>query len=114
MDRGSSLSETVRLPSISIPFAYSLRMGHKIKKINQRLELDTIVSDFKRFNLGVGDQVQIPQKRPCVVQRLRDTHSFMTFKVLGRDQDKENVIHLLLQPRGVENIPITSILGNLE
>ncbi|MFQ6634890.1 hypothetical protein Gotur_011423 [Gossypium turneri] len=69
--------KTVRFPSISIPFAYSSRMGNKIKKINERLE--TSASDFKKFNLG--ENVQILQNRPCVVQSHGDTHSFMTFKL---------------------------------
>lgn len=97
----------VRFSSISIPFAYSLRMGQKIKKINERLE--TIATDFKRFNLG--ENVQILQNRPCSVQSHRDTHSFMTFKALGRDQDKENIIDLLVQPRSVQNNPVIPIVG---
>ncbi|KAG8490296.1 hypothetical protein CXB51_015803 [Gossypium anomalum] len=98
---------TVRFSSISIPFAYSLRMGHKIKKISERLE--TIATDFKRFNLG--ENVQILQNRPYVVPSHRDTHSFMTFKVLGRDQVKENIIDLLVQPRGVETMTVIPIVG---
>ncbi|GMI65092.1 hypothetical protein like AT3G14470 [Hibiscus trionum] len=97
---------TVRFPSISLP-AYTLRMGHKIKKINERLE--TIAGDFKRFNLG--EHAQIPQNRPYIIQSHRDTHSFMTFKVLGRDGDRENIIDLLVQPRAVENIPVIPIVG---
>ncbi|KAG8478924.1 hypothetical protein CXB51_028926 [Gossypium anomalum] len=99
--------KTVRFSSISIPFAYSLRMGQKIKKINERLE--TIATDFKRFNLG--ENVQILQNPPYVVQSHRDTHSFMTFKVLGRDQDKENIIRLVVQPRDGQNIPVIPIVG---
>ncbi|KAG8478921.1 hypothetical protein CXB51_028936 [Gossypium anomalum] len=67
--------KTERFSSISIPFAYSLRMGNKIKTINERLK--TIATDFKRFNLG--QNVQILQNRPYVVPSHRDTHSFMTF-----------------------------------
>ncbi|KAH1083202.1 hypothetical protein J1N35_022963 [Gossypium stocksii] len=99
--------KTVRFSSISIPFAYSLRMGHKIKKINERLE--TIATDFKRFNLG--ENVQILQNRPYVVPSHRDTHSLMTFKVLGRDQVKENIVDLLVQPRGVETMTVIPIVG---
>ncbi|KAL4351736.1 hypothetical protein GQ457_06G017510 [Hibiscus cannabinus] len=103
----STTSKSVRFPSIPFPSVYSLRMGHKIKKINERLE--TVAADFKRFNLGA--QIQTPQNRPYVVQSHRDTHSFMTFKVLGRDRDRENIIDLLVQPRGVENIPVIPIVG---
>ncbi|KAK8712911.1 hypothetical protein V6N13_148139 [Hibiscus sabdariffa] len=103
----STTSKSVRFPSIPFPSVYSLRMGHKIKKINERLE--AVAADFKRFNLG--EQIQIPQNRPYVVQSHRDTHSFMTFKVLGRERDRENIIDLLVQPRGVENIPVIPIVG---
>ncbi|KAA3473101.1 Leucine-rich repeat containing protein isoform 1 [Gossypium australe] len=40
-----------------------------------------------------------------------DTHSFMTFKVLGRDHDKENIIDLLVLPRGVETMTVIPIVG---
>ncbi|XVF06560.1 hypothetical protein REPUB_Repub06bG0059800 [Reevesia pubescens] len=109
MNRGSSSTKMVRFPSISIPFAFPLRMGLKIKRINERL--DTIAIDFKRFNLGlIGESEQV-KNRPVI---LRDTHSFViSSNVIGRDQDKENIINLLVQPRDpVENnIPVIPIVG---
>ncbi|XP_022718934.1 disease resistance protein RGA2-like [Durio zibethinus] len=102
INRGST---KVRFPSIFIPFAFPLRMDHKIKKINERL--DMIASDFKRFNLGAVEQVE--NRRTS----LRDTHSFViTSNVIGRNQDKENIINLLIQSsEGQNNIPVIPIVG---
>ncbi|XP_022718937.1 putative disease resistance protein RGA1 [Durio zibethinus] len=104
INRRSTTTKLVRFPPLSISFAFPLRMSHKIKKINDKL--DTIASDFKRFNLGLEEKVE---NRRII---LRDTHSFViSSNVIGRNQDKENIIDLLVKPTDADKIPVISIVG---
>ncbi|XP_022719676.1 putative disease resistance protein RGA4 [Durio zibethinus] len=92
------------LLSLSIPFAFPLRMSHKIKKINEKL--DAIANDFKKFNLGLEEKVE---NRRVI---LRDTHCFVIpSNVIGRNQDKENIIDLLVKPTDTKKFPVIPIVG---
>ncbi|XP_022719673.1 putative disease resistance protein RGA1 [Durio zibethinus] len=85
INRGSTTTKLVQFPALSIPFAFPLRRSHKIKRINEKL--DTIASDFKKFNLGLEEKVQNRHVS------LRDAHSFVIpSNVMGRNQAKENII----------------------
>ncbi|XWS42665.1 hypothetical protein CRYUN_Cryun16bG0033700 [Craigia yunnanensis] len=85
-----------------IPPAFSSKTGHKIKEINERL--DKIATDWNRFNL----RQQVDNRRVFH----RETHSFVNSSdVIGRDEDKENIISLLMKPSEGGNIPVISIVG---
>ncbi|EOY10650.1 Leucine-rich repeat containing protein [Theobroma cacao] len=99
-----STSVKVRcLPSCFVPLAFSSKMGHKIKEINKRI--DTIATEWDRFNLGQ----QVDNRR--VIHR--ETHSFVNSSdVMGRDEDRENIINLLKEPSDESgNSPVILIVG---
>ncbi|XVF06553.1 hypothetical protein REPUB_Repub06bG0059100 [Reevesia pubescens] len=98
-----SISIKVRcLASCSFPFSFSVKMGHKIKEINQRL--DKIATEWETFNLGEGGD----NRR--VIRR--ETHSFVnSYDVIGRDVDRENIVNLLMKPTEGGNIPVIPIVG---
>ncbi|KAL6319418.1 hypothetical protein AAG906_014093 [Vitis piasezkii] len=100
---GSSIRSKVR-SFISSPksLAFRLKMGHRVKNIRERL--DKIAADKFKFNLSEG----IANTR--VVQR--ETHSFVRASdVIGRDDDKENIVGLLKQSSDTENVSVIPIVG---
>ncbi|XP_022719683.1 putative disease resistance protein RGA4 [Durio zibethinus] len=104
INRGSTTTKLVQFPALSIPFAFPLRISHKIKRITEKL--DTIASDFKKFNLGLEEKVQNRHIS------LRDAHSFVIpSNVIGRNQAKENIIDVLVKPTIFEKIPVIPIVG---
>ncbi|XVF30866.1 hypothetical protein REPUB_Repub16aG0094700 [Reevesia pubescens] len=73
-------------------------------EINERL--DDIATEWNRFNLTQ----QLDTRR--VIHRPKETHSFVNSSdVIGRDEDKENVINLLMKPSESGKIPVIPIVG---
>ncbi|TYJ02443.1 hypothetical protein E1A91_A13G229500v1 [Gossypium mustelinum] len=94
------------LGSCCLPLSFSSKMSHKIKDINGRLcELAT---EWKSFDL-----------RQCSDNRhvfRRETISFVdSSDVIGRDEDKENIIGMLMEPSEERSVPVIPIvrLGGL-
>ncbi|KAK8651066.1 hypothetical protein V6N13_140682 [Hibiscus sabdariffa] len=77
-------NEKVRFSaSCCFPISFSLKMGHKIKEINQRL--NKLATEWNSFDLGQGSDIRRVFHR--------ETHSFVhSSDVIGRDMDKENII----------------------
>ncbi|GMI84603.1 hypothetical protein like AT3G14470 [Hibiscus trionum] len=96
-------NEKVRfLASCCLPLPFSLKMGHKIKEINQRL--NKLATEWNRFDLGQGYEVRRVFHR--------ETHSYVhSSDVIGRDDDKENIVDLLMKPSDDRNIPVIPIVG---
>ncbi|XP_075646227.1 putative disease resistance protein RGA1 [Castanea sativa] len=90
--------------STSNPLVFRRKMSRKIIAMKQKL--NAIAEDRKKFHLKeyhVG---------PPVSMEREETHSFVADeKVIGREDDKEAVIKLLLEPNNEENVSIISILG---
>ncbi|XP_059439151.1 putative disease resistance protein RGA3 [Corylus avellana] len=91
--------------SESNQFAFRHKMAHKIK--GMRLRLAAIDIERQRFNLEV---------RPIETQvgnRVRDnTHSFvLAEEVIGREDDKNAVVHRLMNSNVEENVSILPIVG---
>ncbi|KAM3685775.1 hypothetical protein ACJW31_11G144000 [Castanea mollissima] len=88
--------------------AYSLKIGHRIKAIRERL--DAITIDKKDFHF-IQSSIE-----PQVMNRGRETYSFVLEEnVVGREDDKKEIIKLLLDTNTVENvsvIPITCVSDN--
>ena len=80
-------------------------MAHKIKKIRNRV--DEIAAERDKFNLAQG-----LEDRKLNMQEMRDmTHSFVDPRnVIGRDDAKKNIIHLLMDQN--ENSDIVPITGS--
>ncbi|CBI15511.3 unnamed protein product, partial [Vitis vinifera] len=92
---GSSITSKVRsFISSSKSLAFRLKMGHRVKSIRERL--DKIAADKSKFNLTEG----IANTRVVQRERQRETHSFVRASdVIGRDDDKENIVGLLRQSK---------------
>ncbi|KAJ9676904.1 hypothetical protein PVL29_022085 [Vitis rotundifolia] len=85
--------------------AFNLKMGHRVKKIRRRL--DKIAADKSKFNLIEG-----VANTPVVLSKREMTHSFVRASdVIGRDDDKENIVRLLMQPNDTENVSVIPIVG---
>ncbi|KAJ9676903.1 hypothetical protein PVL29_022084 [Vitis rotundifolia] len=85
--------------------AFNLKMGHRVKKIRGRL--DKIAADKSKFNLIEG-----VANTPVVLSKREMTHSFVRASdVIGRDDDKENIVGLLMQPSDTENVSVIPIVG---
>ncbi|XP_019082058.1 putative disease resistance protein RGA3 isoform X1 [Vitis vinifera] len=81
-------------------------MGHRVKSIRERL--DKIAADKSKFNLTEG----IANTRVVQRERQRETHSFVRASdVIGRDDDKENIVGLLRQSSDTENVSVIPIVG---
>lgn len=80
------------------------KMGHKIKEIRERL--DGIAADKANFHLTK----RVEDRR--VVHMGRETHSFVHAPdVIGRDEDKEHIVQLLMHSCEHENVSIISVVG---
>ncbi|KAJ4715607.1 NBS-LRR type disease resistance protein [Melia azedarach] len=109
MMSGSKMAKEVRIFfSKSNQIAYSLKMGHKIKAIRERL--DAIKSDeqFLRFNPNTG------RVNYYNISEREQTHSFECDEnVIGREKDKQTIIELLMDStdHAENNVSVISIVG---
>ncbi|XP_044465551.1 putative disease resistance protein RGA4 [Mangifera indica] len=98
--QGSSISKVRQY----FPCSNSVKIGHKIKDIRKRL--DEIADDRLKFHL-VENHVDVRHAIP----KERETNSFFQASdVIGREEDKENIISFLIQPTHV-NVSVLSIVG---
>ncbi|KAJ9685656.1 hypothetical protein PVL29_017621 [Vitis rotundifolia] len=91
--------------SSSNQVVFRFKMGHRITDIKGRL--DDIANDLFKFNF-------IPRvtTNMRVENSGRETHSFvLKSEIMGRDEDKKNIIKLLLQSNNEENLSVVAIVG---
>uniref|UniRef100_A0A7N2KTH9 Disease resistance protein RGA3 n=1 Tax=Quercus lobata TaxID=97700 RepID=A0A7N2KTH9_QUELO len=99
---GSTGRKVCRFFSFSNPLAFGFKMGHRVKKIRERLDL--IAKDRDQFHLKVRhDEKHIVH---------RETHSFVCDSdAIGRAYDKQKIIDLLMQPGDDGNVSVIPIVG---
>ena len=98
---GSTGRKVRRFFSSSNPIAFCNKMGHRVKEIRKRLDL--IAKDRDQFQL----EVRLDDRR--VVRR--ETHSFVRdCDVIGRADDKQKIIDLLMPPNDNDNIDRKSVV----
>ncbi|XP_050153956.1 putative disease resistance protein RGA3 [Malus sylvestris] len=100
----TKLSKKVRLFfSSSNQLVFGLKMGHKVKDINKRL--NEVAS--RRPN-----DLKDNHEDTRFIMRERVAHSFVPKEnIIGRDEDKKAIIQLLLDPISTENVSTISIVG---
>ncbi|KAL4601037.1 hypothetical protein ACB092_11G242800 [Castanea dentata] len=90
--------------STSNPLVLRQEMSGRINAMKQKL--NAIAEDRKLFHLKEY------HVEPPVSMDREETHSFvLDEKVIGREDDKEAIIKLLLEPNDEENVSIISIVG---
>ena len=91
--------------SSSNPLAVRFAMAHKIKGVRE--SLDAIDAVKNTFNLAQG----LEDKKISMRER-RETHSFIPPEnIVGRDDDKEKIIRLLMQQNAGRNVGVIPIVG---
>ncbi|KAK8571843.1 hypothetical protein V6N12_027913 [Hibiscus sabdariffa] len=106
LERGGSTGRKVRhFFSSSNPLAFRFRMGRKIREAKE--VLDEIAINKSKFHLL---EARPPVKN--VIHRERETYSFVkTSNVIGRDEDKENIVQFLMNPTdGEEDFDIKQLM----
>ncbi|XP_039163098.1 putative disease resistance protein RGA4 [Eucalyptus grandis] len=97
----NQMIKVVRTLSSSLnQLAFELKMSRKITEVRERL---VVIKDEKDFQLDKG---------PRGWRKSEETHSFMREEdIIGRDNEKKNVMKFLLNLDVKENIFILQILG---
>ncbi|KAL4273613.1 hypothetical protein GQ457_13G025430 [Hibiscus cannabinus] len=93
--------------SSSTPLPFRFQIVQKIKEAKEML--DEIAINKSKFHLLEG---RPPVK--SVIHGERETYSFVkTSNVIGRDEDKENIVHFLMNPTDGEgeDVPVLPIVG---
>ena len=86
-------------------FAFHSQQGHKIKHIRERL--GKIAADKDQFDLTAR-----LEDRHVMHGRRDKTYSYVPPPdVIGRDDDKENIVSLLRQPGSNRNVGVIPIVG---
>ncbi|XVF65651.1 hypothetical protein PTKIN_Ptkin09bG0266400 [Pterospermum kingtungense] len=91
--------------SKSNPLANNLKMGHRVKAIRERL--DKIADDRAKFHLS--DHLV----EPLLELREREqTHSYvLEEEIIGSDDDKKNIIDLLIESKPEDTVSVVPIIG---
>jgi len=91
--KGSTSRKVRHFFSSSNKIAFRLRMGHKIKKIIERLgEISALKSDFNLSEQAIDCSHVLHEETEM-------NRSFDSFSgLIGRDEDKERIINLLVAP----------------
>ncbi|KAL0007254.1 hypothetical protein SO802_008756 [Lithocarpus litseifolius] len=102
---GNKVMKEVRIFfSSSNQIAFSLKMGHRIKATRERL--DVITNEMMKFPFIKGSI------EPQVKNKDRETYSFvLQDEVIGRENDKQEIIKFLLDTNVEDNVSIIPIVG---
>ncbi|RWR74859.1 putative disease resistance protein RGA3 isoform X1 [Cinnamomum micranthum f. kanehirae] len=89
----------------SLPLVFHIKMGHKVKKIRERL--DAIASERSKFHLTEG------RRGSGTCKRLQSDSCVDESETFGREDDKTKVVDLLINPchEDVAVIPLVGMGG---
>ncbi|KAL6337213.1 hypothetical protein AAG906_036527 [Vitis piasezkii] len=109
--KGGSITKQVHsFFSTSNPLPFRFKMGRKMKNLKERL--DKIAADKSKFNLT---ERAVVVDTTHVVHRKREmTHSYVdASNIIGREQDKENIVSILMPSISgeQENVSVIPIIG---
>ncbi|KAL0002062.1 hypothetical protein SO802_015843 [Lithocarpus litseifolius] len=102
--QGSTTRKVRRVFSSSNPLIFRTKMAHKVKEIRARL--DEVAADRAKFHFS-------PRSDDRHVVRGREmSYSFVQpSDVIGRDQDKENIVEHLMDPSDGQSISVVPVVG---
>ncbi|KAL4607901.1 hypothetical protein ACB092_09G208800 [Castanea dentata] len=102
---GSSRKKVRFFFSGSNPLLFRFKMAHKIKGVREKL--DDIAALKDEFGLAVR-----PEDEKTTMNRRDMTHSFVNpSNVIGRGDDKEKIMDLLMQQDASRNVSVIPIVG---
>ncbi|XP_059653459.1 putative disease resistance protein RGA3 [Cornus florida] len=105
MTRNKSLQKVRNFFSSSNRLVFSSNMANEIKAIRERLA--AIAEDRKNFHL-----IERPVEMRVENARKEESHSFVHAEsVIGRDDDKNKIVELLLDSNVKENVSVVAIVG---
>ncbi|KAH7677276.1 P-loop containing nucleoside triphosphate hydrolase protein [Dioscorea alata] len=89
------------------PLLFQLQLGDKLRSINQRIH--GIIVEMREFNFKVADNNN-KNDRPW--RNRPQTHSYVPeSEVIGRDEDKEQIVQMLIHDHFEEKVAVVSIVG---
>ncbi|XP_039129248.1 putative disease resistance protein RGA3 [Dioscorea cayenensis subsp. rotundata] len=89
------------------PLLFQLQLGHKLRSINKRI--DDVIEEMHKFNFKVADNNN-NNNRPW--RNRPQTHSYVPdSEVIGRDEDKEQIVQMLIHDHFEEKVAVVSIVG---
>ncbi|KAL4607891.1 hypothetical protein ACB092_09G208400 [Castanea dentata] len=102
---GSSRKKVRFFFSGSNPLLFRFKMAHKIKGVREKL--DDIAALKDEFGLAIR-----PEDEKTTMNRRDMTHSFVNpSNVIGRGDDKEKIMDLLMQQDASRNVSVIPIVG---
>ena len=102
---GSTQKKVCYFFSGSNPLVFHIAMAHKIKNVRERV--DAISGNKDKFNLAQGHE-----PRNIKIHKRDMTHSFVDpSNVIGRDDDRKEIIRLLMNPDDRRNVNVIPIVG---
>ncbi|XP_030963397.1 putative disease resistance protein RGA4 [Quercus lobata] len=103
MTRNKTAKEVSIFFSKSNQLVYGHKMGHKVKAVREKL--DAVAADRTFYLVEHLEETQVRN-------RARETHSFVGAEaVIGRENDKQAIIEILLDSNVEENVSILPIVG---
>ncbi|XP_034703025.1 putative disease resistance protein RGA3 isoform X2 [Vitis riparia] len=106
-DRGRFAAQVSDFFSPLNHLAFRSKMAHRIKAIRERL--DDIANDISKFNLISGVIPDVPVRN----REWRETSSVVekSHKIVGREENKREIIELLMQSSTQESLSMVVIVG---
>ncbi|XP_060178820.1 putative disease resistance protein RGA3 [Lycium barbarum] len=96
--------------SKSNPLLYNLKISYRFKEIRETLDL--IAKDKASLNLVERRQPLLPRPNSVQLNLDRETYSFVPDgEVIGRNDDKKEIVDFLLDSEVEENVVVISIVG---
>ncbi|XP_034679165.1 putative disease resistance protein RGA4 [Vitis riparia] len=106
LQRGGLAKQVSDFFSSENQVAFRLNMSHRLKDIKERI--DDIAKEIPMLNLTPRDIVLHTR----VENSGRDTHSFvLKSEMVGREENKEEIIGKLLSSKGEEKLSVVAIVG---
>ncbi|XP_039118412.1 putative disease resistance protein RGA3 [Dioscorea cayenensis subsp. rotundata] len=89
------------------PLLFQLQLGHKLRSINQRI--DGIIEEMHKFNFKVADNNN-NNNSPWRNRPQTQSHVIES-EVIGRDEEKEQIVQMLIRDHFEEKVTVVSIVG---